>query len=191
METTARVKGALLLARMKYVRGMGPTTARKILDRLPAADRELLDGMLLLPAIWYPADVLHRLDGTIAEVLANGDRAAVLLDLGHFSADLNLGPTGFLRPYLREDDPHGLLREVPRIHASLHGAGRRTYVWAGDRAAVLRSLGGSGNEGDDCLTTVGWLKRAIELCGGRDVQVVETACLARGGKCCEYRCEWR
>jgi hypothetical protein len=191
MASQGKVKGTLLLSRMKYLRANGAGAVRAALERLPPADRELLDGMLLLPSCWYPGDLLKRLDDAIANSLARGERAAILIDIGHFSADLNLGPTGVLRPYLRENDPHALLREVPRIHASLHGGTERRYERLGDRAAVVRSARVDGREGDDCLTTVGWLRRAIELCGGRNVQVVEAACLARGGSCCEYRCEWQ
>lgn len=191
MDATSRVKGALLLARMSYVRGMGPTTAKRILERIPPRDRELLDGLLLYPAFWYPSDVLRRLDDAVAAEVAHGDRASVLVDIGHYSADHNFGPTGALRPWVRDSDPHALLREIPRIHASLFGEGDRTYDRTGERSAAVRTLVGDGHEGDDCLTTLGWLRRAIELCGGRDVEVTETACLGRGGRCCEFRCDWR
>jgi hypothetical protein len=190
MEATGRVKGALLLARMSYVRGMGPMTANRILERIPQLDRELLEGLLVYPAFWYPTEVLRRLDDAVAETLANGDRASILVDVGHFSADQNFGPTGALHTWVREDDPHALLREIPRIQASLFGSGEHSYERLGDGSAIVRALEGDGHEGDACLTTVGWLRRAIELCGGRDVQVSETRCLAHGEACCEFRCEW-
>jgi hypothetical protein len=191
MDATGRVKGAILLARMSYVRGMGKSTAARVLDRVPARDRELLDGLLLHPSFWYPSDVLYRLDDAVATEVAHGDRASVLVDMGQFSADHNFGPSGTLHRWLRESDPHALLREIPRIHASLFGSGERSYDRLGERSAAIRAYEGDGHEGDDCLTTVGWLRRAIELCCGRDVEVTETACLARGGRCCEFRCDWR
>lgn len=191
MEATGRVKGALLLARMSYVRGMGAGTAGRILGRIPARDRELLEGLLVYPSFWYPSDVLRRLDDAVAAEVARGDRASILVDIGHYSADQNFGPKGALRPWVRDSDPHALLREIPKIHASLFGSGERIYERLGDKSAAVRELEGDGHEGDDCLTTVGWLRRAIELCGGWDVQVTETACLARGGRFCEFRCEWR
>jgi hypothetical protein len=191
MNATGKVKGTLLLARMGYVRGMGSSTASRILERVPPRDRELLEGLLVYPSFWYPAEVLRHLDDAVAEEVAHGDRAAVLVDIGHFSADHNFGPAGALRPWIRESDPHGLLRETPKIQASLFGSGEHTYEKVGDRSAVVRTLEGDGHEGEDCLTTVGWLRRAIELCGGRDVEVTETACLGRGGRCCEFRCDWR
>jgi hypothetical protein len=191
MAKEGRVKGMLLVSRMKYLRAHGAGAMRAALAMLPPSDRELLDGTMLLPSLWYPAGILDRLDEAIATSLADGERAAVLLDVGHFSADLNLGPSGVLRPWVRENDPHALLREVPRIHASLHGGAERAYERTGERSAIVRAARVDGREGNDCLTTVGWLRRAIELCGGRDVQVLEAGCLSKGGECCEYRCEWR
>ena len=113
MNDTGRIKGTLLVSRMKYLRVQGQRVVRSVLDRLPAEDREVLDGLLLLPSGWYPVELLRRLDAAITASLADGTRSAMLLDLGQFSADLNLGPGGVLRPYLREDEPHGLLREIP------------------------------------------------------------------------------
>jgi len=191
MANEGRVKGMLLISRMKYLRAHGAGAMRAALASLPPSDRELLDGTMLLPSLWYPAEILDRLDEAIATSLADGERSAVLLDVGHFSADLNLGPAGVLRAWVRENDPHALLREVPRIHASLHGGAERAYERTGDRSAIVRAARVDGREGNDCLTTVGWLRRAIELCGGRDVRVLEAGCLSKGGACCEYRCEWR
>ena len=173
------VKGTLVVARMKYLRAQGPETAERVLRRLSQADQAVLRGMLL-PSSWYPADLLLRLDMTAAAVLANGDRRALFLDMGQFSADTNLGATGVQRPYLREGDPHFLLRNVPRMYASQHSAGARTYEQTSPRSAVIRTVDGEETDAEDCLTAVGWLRRAIELSGGRAVLVDETQCRARG-----------
>lgn len=191
MESTGRVKGALLLARMAYLRGMGALTANRVLVRVPPLDRELLEGLLVQPTFSYPAEILAHLDEAIAGELALGDRASLLVDIGQYSADQTFGRTGALRDWVREGDPHSLLRELPRIQASLLGSGEHTYDRLGDKSAAVRSLQRDGHEGDACLTTVGWLRRAIELCGGRDVEVEELACLGRGGRCCDFSCEWR
>lgn len=183
------VKGTLVIARMKYLQAQGSEAAERVLRRLAQADQATLRGMLL-PSTWYPSDVLLRLEMTIAAVLANGDRRALFLDMGQFSADTNLGPNGVQRPYLRENDPHFLLRNVPRMYASQHSDGTRTYEELGPRAAVIRTLDGEQPDAEDCLTAVGWLRRAVELSGGHAVMVEETQCRARGGTCCEYVCKW-
>jgi uncharacterized protein (TIGR02265 family) len=184
------VKGTLVIARMKYLRAQGQESVERVLRRLTQVDQQVLRGMLL-PSTWYPADLLMRFELTIAAVLARGDRKALFVDMGHFSADTNLGPSGVQRPYLRENDPHFLLRNVPRMYASQHSGGTRTYEQTGAKSAVVRTIeiGGEANA-DDCLTAVGWLRRAIELSGGKSVTVDETHCRARGEPCCEYVCSW-
>lgn len=191
MHINEKVRGALLLGRLRYVRGLGVPVARRILDSLEGEDRRLLEEGGVQPAEWYSARLLDRLDGAIAATAANGDREAALVAIGHSTADASFGLTGPLRHHLGKHDPHALLSEVSRVHAGFHGAGERGYVRMGARAAILRAVRGHRNGGGDCLTNVGWLRRAIELCGGRDVQVSETACIGRGGSACEYRCEWR
>jgi uncharacterized protein (TIGR02265 family) len=183
------VKGTLVIARMKYLRAQGADAAERVLRRLVQQDQATLRGMLL-PSTWYPADLLMRLEMTIAAVLANGDRRALFLDLGQFSADTNLGANGVQRPYVKQGDPHHLLRNVPRMYSSQHSGGTRTYEPLGERAAAIRTFDGDDADAEDCLTAVGWLRRAIELSGGRAVFVEETRCRASGGSCCEYVCRW-
>jgi uncharacterized protein (TIGR02265 family) len=183
------VKGTLVLARMKYLRAQGDEAAERVMRRLTQADQAVLRGMLL-PSSWYPVDVLTRLEMTIAAVLAKGDRRALFLDMGHFSAETNLGPQGVQRPFVRAGDPHFLLQNVPRMYATQHSDGARTYERTGERSAVVRTIAGDEPDEEDCLTAVGWLTRAIELSGGRAVTVSETQCRARGGSCCAYACGW-
>jgi uncharacterized protein (TIGR02265 family) len=185
---TGKVKGTLVLARMKYLKAQGADSAERVLKRMSQQDQAVLRGMLL-PSSWYAADLLGRLETTIAAVLARGDRRALFLDLGQFAADTNLGPKGVQRPYLRENDPQYLLHNVPKMYSTQHSAGARTYEQDGPKAAVIRTVDGDADP-EDCYTAVGWLRRAIELSGGRSVNVVETQCRARGAAVCEFRCSW-
>ncbi|HET9553387.1 MAG TPA: TIGR02265 family protein [Anaeromyxobacteraceae bacterium] len=189
VRAAGRVKGTLLIARLRYLATRGPESRERVLRHLTAADQVVVRGVVL-PSSWYPADLLLRLEMTIAAVLARGDRTRVFVDMGRCSADTNLSPGGVQRPYLREGDPHFLLRNVPRMYSSQHSSGHRTCDVTGPRSAVIRSHECADTTTDDCLTTVGWLEQAIVLSGGKGVRVVETQCMARGAACCEYRCDW-
>ena len=35
-----------------------------------------------------------------------------------------------------------------------------------------------------------WHRKAIEMCGAKNVRVTETKCRAKGAELCEYVCEW-
>jgi uncharacterized protein (TIGR02265 family) len=183
------VKGTLLLARLKYLRARGEEETERVLRHMSGADQQVLRGMVL-PSTWYSADLLIRLEMTAVALLSSGDRRDLFLDMGRFSADTNLGPRGVQRPYLKEGEPHYLLRNLPRMYSSQHSAGARTCEETGPRSATIRTLGGEQPSAEDCLTAVGWLKRAIELSGGRTVTVDETCCRGRGAERCEYVCRW-
>ncbi len=187
--STGKVKGSLVIARLKYLRSRGGEERDRVLRRMPAADQEVLRG-LLLPSGWYAADLLLRLDMTAAAILARGDRRSLFLDMGRFTADTNLGPSGIQRPFLKEGDPQYLLRNVPLMYSAQHTGGVRRHEETSPRCATIRTLAGEDPTEDDCLTAIGWLKRAIELSGGKTVVVEETRCRARGDACCEYVCRW-
>jgi hypothetical protein len=184
-----KVKGTLLISRMKYLRARGPDDSERVLRRMSAEDQQVLRGMLL-PSSWYEANLVIRLEMTAVALLSRGERRDLFLDMGRFTADTNLGPNGVQRPYLREGDPHFLLRNVPRMYAAQHAGGVRTYEQLDLKAAVIRTVEGDEPSADDCLTAVGWLKRAVELAGGRIVTVEEKTCRGRGHKACEYVCRW-
>ena len=186
---TGKVKGTLLISRMKYLRARGADDCERVLRRMSTADQAVLRGMLL-PSSWYEANLVVRLEMTVVALLSRGDRRELFLDMGRFTAETNLGPSGVQRPYLREGDPHFLLRNVPRMYAAQHAGGVRTYEELELKAAVIRTVEGDEPNADDCLTAVGWLKRAIELAGGKIVTVEERCCRGRGHAACEYVCRW-
>jgi uncharacterized protein (TIGR02265 family) len=183
-----QIKGNVLASRLEYVRRKGGEPAvAAVLARLPEADQEVLRGWIL-PISWYPLDLNLRLDDAIAAALSPHDRSRVFVDMGRASADASLG--GPQRPFVKEGDPHFLLRSAPQIYAAYYRVGRRTYEKTGERSAVLRTFDAERVTSTDCLTVAGWHERAIELSGGRDVRVVERKCRARGDAHCEYVCEW-
>lgn len=187
-DQSPRVKGSILGARLTFVRERGGEKAlAKVLARLPAPDRELLGGWVL-PISWYPLEVELRLDDAIAAVLSPGDRSRVFLEMGRQSAQVNL--TGAQAPFVKAGDPHFFLANVPRMYATYHSRGRRTYEKTGATSATIRTFDAERVSPDDCLTVVGWLERALELSGARAPRVVEMQCRAQGAPCCEYRCEW-
>ena len=81
---------------------------------------------------------------------------------------------------VRHDDPHFLLSNVPRMYVTQHTDGNRTYEKTAPRAAVIRSYAAEPPRAEDCLTTLGWMGRAIEVSGGREVRVEERACRSKG-----------
>lgn len=187
---TGKVKGTLLVARMKFLRSRGQAEYDRVVKRLSAEDQEVLRAMLL-PSSWYPAGVLLRLEMTAAAILSKGDRRQLLREMGRFTAETNLAPTGIHRPFVRENQPHFLLENLPRLYGAQHSSGNRTFEKTGATSAIIRHYDVGEAEPDDCLTTLGWLQRAVEISGGTAVAVEEYQCRGRGAPHCEFRVSWR
>lgn len=181
----ARVKGGPLLSRLAFVRERkGDDGVQRVLARLSPEDRQTCTQVHT--GGWYAFALSERLEEAIAAELGMSDDVYLLL--GEKSAEQNL--TGPHRSMLSAGDPHGLLRRAPQIYQMYYDTGRRTYERLGERKAVLRTFEAAKTSKHDCLTVVGWHRKAIAMCGGANPRVVETQCRARGDAHCEYVCEW-
>jgi uncharacterized protein (TIGR02265 family) len=158
-----------------------------VLGRLSAGERDVLES--LLASAWYPFELGQRLDQAMVDVLGGG-RTEFFEKLGEASAEKNLGPGGVHRSFLVAGDPHAFLAKAPLVYSHYYDKGRRDYERTGDAEAVLVTRGAEGFSAPDCLTVVGWYRRALAMCGARDPRVVEEECRARGGSVCRYRLSW-
>src|SRR5579864_9096975 len=184
--TSGTVKGSILESRLAFLRKQ-PDAALlgRVLARLPESDQEVYLGGLL-PFAWYPFEMNERIDLAIRDEMGKGDEN--FRALGVASAQHNLTSASQLH-YIRVRDPHGLLKQASAIYGIYYGSGYRTYERSSDASAVLVTHDSQSFSAADCLTVVGWHEKAIEMCGGVDVRVVERKCRARGDDACEYVCE--
>ena len=186
MGQTGRVKGGALQSRIEFVREhRGAEGVERVLARLSEDDRAACRQ--ILTGGWYAFELGERVDRAIADEMGMGDR--VFLLMGEKSAVHNLGKSH--KAFVTDKDPHGLLKRTAQIYQAYYDTGRRTYERLSDTKAVLRTYESDTFSAPDCLTVVGWHKKALEMCGGIDVRVVETKCRTRGGDVCEYVCEWK
>lgn len=180
-----KVKGGALLSRFAFVRDqLGEDGLQRVMARLSEADRSECGS--IHTGGWYSFDLNERIDTAIAAEVGMGDD--VFLLMGEKSAIQNL--TGPHRALVSDGDPHGFLRRTPQIYQMYYDTGRRTYESTGERTAVLRTYDAPTVSVHDCLTVVGWHRKAIEMSGGRNPRVIETKCRALGAELCEYLCEW-
>jgi uncharacterized protein (TIGR02265 family) len=181
-----QVKGSVLKARLVFAEEHGgPQGVARVLAALPADAREALRTVLTMK--WYPFDLGRQLDDAIVRELGGG-RREFFEKLGEASAEKNL--TTLHRAFLVEGDPHAFLAKASQIYALYYETGRRDYSRTGEREGVLTTSGAETFSAPDCLTVVGWYRRALELCGATGVRVVEEECRAQGGAVCRYRVSW-
>ena len=185
---TIQVKGSVLRSRLALVLDLRPGDGvARVLARLGAKDRDALGS--LLASSWYPFDLGSRLDEAIVAELGGG-RPEFFERLGEASAEKNLGEAGVHRRFLVPGDPHAFLEKTPLIYSYYYDQGRRDYERSAEREAVLTTRDAETFSAPDCLTVVGWYRRALEMCGARQPRVVEEQCRARGDAVCRYRLSW-
>ena len=181
-----QVKGSVLKSRLAFVEEVaGKAGVERVLSSLGEGDRREL-GMVLTVK-WYPFEIGKRLDDAIFQTLGNGD-SAFFLKLGEASAVKNLSTVH--KSFLTNGDAHAFLSKAPLIYSMYYETGRREYERTGDRTGVLTTRDAETFSAPDCLTVVGWYRKALEMCGLAGVQVVEDECRAKGGSVCRYRVAW-
>ncbi len=185
MSGRGQIRGGVLLSRLAFVREQaGESGLRAVVGALTEADRVLVTDIVLAIG-WYPFETQERLDAAIAEHLGG---TTIYRALGAHSATSALTTTH--KNFVREHDPHALLKHIAQLHRLYKDTGQMTYDRVDDGTAVLRAFECDSFSLSDCLTNLGWHERAIEMCGGRNVRATETRCRTKGDYMCEYTCRW-
>jgi Protein of unknown function (DUF2378) len=181
-----QVKGAVLKSRLAFVeRHSGKPAVEQVLGKLPPDMQRTL--RMLFTSNWYPFGIGKALDDAIVQVLGGG-RPEFFERLGEASAETNLATIH--SSYLTKGDAHGFLAKSPSIYSLYYESGRREYRQTGPKEGVLITHDAETFSAPDCLTVVGWYRKALEMCGVRGARVVEEECRAKGGAVCRYRVKW-
>jgi uncharacterized protein DUF2378 len=181
-----QIKGAILKSRLAFVeQHAGKEGVERVIKSMPQPDQRTLK--MIFTSNWYPFELGTALDEAIVREIGAGDRA-FFEQLGEASAESNLG--GIHSGYLTRGDAHGFLAKAPSIYSLYYESGRREYEPVGPNEGVLTTIGAGSFSAPDCLTVIGWHRRALEMCGVKGVQITEEECRAKGGTVCRYRVRW-
>jgi hypothetical protein len=181
-----QIKGGVLKSRLAFVeQHSGKAGVEKVMDTLPPTDRRTVATALAVT--WYPFELGKRLDDAIVRALGNG-RPEFFEKLGESSAEQNL--TTVHKAFVTQGDAHAFLAKAPAIYKLYYETGRREYAKLGDREGMLTTIDAETYSAPDCLTVIGWHRKALQMCGVAGVQVVEETCRAKGGDACRYRFRW-
>jgi uncharacterized protein (TIGR02265 family) len=181
-----QIKGSVVKSRLAFVEEhSGPDGVQRVLAALPEADRKALASVITVK--WYPLDLGTRLDDAIVRVLGGG-KPEFFERLGAASADKNL--TTVHKAFIAGGDPQAFLARTPAIYSMYYEKGRREYQKTGDKSAVLTTYDAEVFSAPDCLTIVGWHRRALEMCGATKIRIAESECRSRGAAVCRYELSW-
>lgn len=187
MEAPTRIRGSVLKARLAFVEQIGGRGAlEKVLAALPEGDRVQLSGFVSSTG-WFPLNMGARLDEAIVRALGKGD-PKYFERLGEASAEKNLG--GPHREFLVAGDPQAFMAKASVIYSFYYQGGSRSYEPTSPTGGVMVTRDAPHFSAPDCLTVVGWYRKALQMCGAHSVRVTEEECRAKGGRVCLYRVAW-
>jgi hypothetical protein len=156
-----------------------------LLSELSSSDQQALAEVVAVG--WYDLDLYARLIRALDNRYGRGD-LALLDDLGRYEAEQDY--RGIFRLFFRMASPAYMVEKTADYWRRFHDAGD----WAIERrgsTAVWGALSGWGVDDALCRELVAYVKRAIELVGGKDVSLEHPRCRARGSSRCEYLMNWR
>jgi len=181
-----QIKGAVLKSRLTFVQdNFGKEGLERVLAAMPEGDRRTVK--MLFTSNWYPFDLGKAFDDTIVRVLGGG-RSEFFERLGAASAEKNLSTIH--SGYLTKGDAHGFLAKSSSFYSLYYETGRREYAAVGPKEGVFTTYDAETYSAPDCLTVVGWYRKALEMCAVKGVKIAEEECRAKGGTVCRYRVRW-
>ncbi|MBI4853359.1 MAG: hypothetical protein HY819_16320 [Acidobacteria bacterium] len=181
------IQGSLLKARMLYIHvNHGAVAVKQVLETLPQETKELLSKPIYIGE-WYPIAALMLLDRAISNVLASGSDK-VFEDLGTFSAGVNL--SGAYEPLTRKNIQE-FLELTAVLHKTYQDFGDAQYLKLANNAALVQFQYPVVPPENFCRSGLGYFRRAVELCGGKNALVRKTSCQRQNDLFCEFRIEWQ
>ena len=180
------VKGTALRARLRYVEERaGVDGYRRFVDALSPDTRAVVDARVLASG-WYPFAAFIEICEVIDRQLGKGD-LALCHQLGRYGCDANL-PTLY-KIFFRMADVRYIIRRAAAAWRVNYDEGSMTVLSEGDGVVSLRMEVPRPHRAH-CLSVRGWMVRAGELSGAKDVRVEET-CRLLGQPHCQFELRWR
>jgi hypothetical protein len=182
-----QVKGTAVVSTLRFIRErFGPEGVELVRADLDPALQASLPPEPLGSA-WYPFPLLVAL-GRAAARRFGGGLADFHRDLGRASADHGLNT--IYRLLFRLGSPHFAVSHATRVWTAHYDSGRMRAVVIEPGHAVLELAGFGEPVPELCERLLGWMSRAVELAGGRDLRIVHGQCVLRGDPTCQFEGWW-
>ena len=180
------MKGGVLKAHLQWLEENRPDVTIDALCRRVSPATAATLRQTILPASWYAFRTVVETDRAITAA-CGGDADALVLELGRYSARLNLGSS--YKVYARTE-PHAFFQLAARLHRQFQDFGRAKYERTGTTSCSLAMSDYPCFSRLFCLSGRGYYEQATALQGGREPRVDETSCQCRGGTECRFDIRW-
>lgn len=183
----AKVKGTAVNATYHFlIKNHGDKAWDQILAKLSRKDRSVLRGRILVGS-WYPFETFVALLRTIDDTFGKGDNK-LLVELGKFSAEDGLSTV--YRFFYKVGSPNFIISRAAKVWSSYYDGGVMDVIKNEKGHAIIELSGWPTPRKEHCDRVKGWMYRAIEMSGGRNIELKEVECKCEGDKVCRYVLNW-
>jgi hypothetical protein len=184
---TPNVKGSAIASRQLWVTlHHGDDGMKKVASAVRPDTRAALEGAVD-KARWYPFPIFVDLNETIDRLFGTGDLTLVK-NLGRFGADANLKT--IYRLFYMVGTVKWVMDRAARLWDLHYDSGRFLVIRRPGNEIEARIVKFATPHRTHCLSVAGWAERSVELSGGKEVSVTESACRARGDEECAFEMRW-
>jgi hypothetical protein len=181
------VKGNLVAARATYVRTKwGEEGVRAVLGRLSGEPKQVFESQVL-PFKWFSFELLATIDDAIIHGPMGGD-VSLMKPFGNEIARSDLSTV--YKMLLKLGSPSFVIKRSGVVYGAYVRGGAVAAVDVGPKHARTALMEGTLPMYFCAHGVPGWFSAALELSGGKKVDVKETACVHRGSKRCEWSASW-
>ncbi len=183
------LKGSAIQGHIDFVRDtFGEDKLKQWVAALSPEAREIVEGAVL-QSKWYKGEhIVVELRAKICQLFYGGSPRGVW-EFGRYSADTGL--KGVYKVFLKVGSPGWIAERSALIFSQYHKPGDLQAVSSGKNLTVLQLTDFPERTGLVEQTIAGFIERAVELSGGRDVVVDLTKSFSQGHEYTEFRVSWK
>jgi len=183
-----KIKGLTIKTTPVYVKKNFPARYQEWLNALPAESKTIMTNHIVANE-WYPMKEALTIPLRVAaNLFFPGDWKKGVWEMGRFDAEDAL--TGIYKLYVKLGTPSHLISRASRIMAAYYDDAEINIVPVDKNKIILHIV--RFDEPDEAIefNMAGWIQRALEISGCRQVDIELTQSLAKGDKVSEFIISW-
>jgi hypothetical protein len=182
----AEIKGTVLIDTLQAIKARaGEPEVAKILAQLDGEGKAVFGG-LISPSSWYPLDIfVDFLEADIRET-ASGNRE-VLIARSEKVIEGQLH--GIYKVFVKLGSPEFVIKRISAVH-STYFRGVQIIPEIEDNRAVIKYVGFKSGHAIMGYVILGFYRKALEICGAKDVRVNFTIPISAGAEYAELIITW-
>ncbi|OGU54049.1 MAG: hypothetical protein A2V66_08150 [Ignavibacteria bacterium RBG_13_36_8] len=182
------VKGIAVSTITPFIQGQfGEKEYENWLWSLPPESKKIFESTIIEDD-WYPVvDALVIPTRKICEIFYNGNTEGAKA-LGRFSADHSL--KGILKWLIQIRSPESLLEKASDVMETYYRPSELVITESEKNSTVLRIIEFPDLDEILYIRMIGWIERALEICGCKKIKINMTASLADGDDFTEFQITW-